>query len=211
MPHLVTQSPPSRSGPAWDIARLYPDQGQWSEAEYLSLNTNHLVEFSDGYVEVLPMPTMSHQLIVQYLSNLLLAFVTRGSLGRVLFAPMRMRLRSKRYREPDIMFMLAEHADRMGQAYWQGADLVMEVVSDENRPHDLDVKRAEYAEAGIPEYWIVDPSQGRITVLKLADAAYVTHREAENGGQVASSLLPGFTVDVGAMLAAGKTGVADLR
>ena len=43
----------------------------------------------------------------------------------------------------------------------------MEVVSDKNRPHDIKKKRIEYAKAGIPEYWIVDPKKETITVLVL--------------------------------------------
>src|SRR5438067_7650998 len=82
--------------PAWEIARLFPYQGEWSEEEYLALETNHLVEFTDGHVEVLPMPKTSHQLIVQYLSNQLLAFVSARNLGTVLFAPLRIRLRKRK-------------------------------------------------------------------------------------------------------------------
>src|SRR5438105_9290147 len=101
MSRSATGRPPSRKPqPAWDIARLFPDQGYWSEDDYLALDTNHLVEFTDGYVEVLPMPKTSHQRIVQYLSNLLLAFASAGNLGTVLFAPLRVRLRKNKYREP---------------------------------------------------------------------------------------------------------------
>jgi hypothetical protein len=38
--------------PAWPEALLYPPQGHWTEADYLALSTNHLVEFSAGVVEV---------------------------------------------------------------------------------------------------------------------------------------------------------------
>ena len=62
LPH---PSPPG--GPAWEIALLFPPQGEWSETEYLALDTNHLVEFSDGCIEVLPMATIFHQRIVEYL------------------------------------------------------------------------------------------------------------------------------------------------
>ena len=50
-----------------------------------------------------------------------------------------------------------------------GADLAIEVVSEgaEARERDLETKRAEYARAGISEYWIVDPQESRITVLTL--------------------------------------------
>jgi Uma2 family endonuclease len=192
--------------PAWDIARLYPDQGYWDESDYLALDTNHLVEFSDGYVEVLPMPTQSHQLIVQFLSNALFAFVSAAGLGRVLFAPLRVRLQKRRYREPDVVFMLAAHADRMGEKFWTGADLVMEVVSDDpdSRQRDLVKKRAQYAAAAIPEYWIIDPSERRVTVLKLKGKQYAVHGEFQPGQRATSALLNGFALEVDRVFAAGQ-------
>ena len=78
--------------PTWEIAHLFPAQGAWSEEEYLALPGNRLVEFSNGYLEVLPMPTTSHQALVAYLYGLLLAFVSRRDLGKVFFAPLRVRL-----------------------------------------------------------------------------------------------------------------------
>lgn len=51
------------------IAELLPEQGSWSEADYLWLTnrTNRLIEYTDGYIEVLPMPTRTHQKILRYL------------------------------------------------------------------------------------------------------------------------------------------------
>jgi Uma2 family endonuclease len=198
MTRSTSSHPGSAPEPAWDIARLFPYQGYWSEEDYLELDTNHLVEFTDGYVEVLPMPKTSHQQIVQYLSNLLLAFVSARSLGTVLFAPLRIRLRRRKYREPDILFMLAAHADKMGEDFWLGADLVMEVVSDdpESRERDLVKKRSDYAKAGIPEYWIIDPDQRKVTVLKLDGRQYTMHGEYGPGTRAESNLLEGFGVEV---------------
>jgi Uma2 family endonuclease len=189
--------------PAWDVARLFPPQGMWSEEEYLALETNHLVEFSDGFIEVLPMPTVIHQLITAYLFKLLDAFVESNRLGRVLFAPLKVRLRKGKFREPDILFLRREDLARMGNKFWDKVDLVMEVVSDENRDHDLVIKRQEYARAGIPEYWIVDPQKSRITVLTLDPQkkrkAYLVHGEFGRGDRATSKLLPGFEVDVKAV------------
>jgi Uma2 family endonuclease len=191
---------PAREGrlsePAWDVALLFPDQGTWSEEEYLALNSNRLVEFSHGYVEVLTMPTTSHQLVVAYLYRALLAFVTGRERGTVLFAPLRVQLWPGKFREPDLVFLRAEHAARIGEAFWEGADLVMEVVRDDDRRRDLETKRREYAQAGIPEYWIVDPQFARITVLRLDGASYVVHGECPRGTQAASHLLPGVPIDV---------------
>ena len=115
--------------PTWDIAKLFPDQGAWSEEEYLMLPGNRLVEFSHGIVEVLPMPSYAHQLMVAWLYELLREFIVHRKLGRVIFAPLRVRLWAGKYREPDLMVMLEENRHRILQQYWDGADLVMEIVS----------------------------------------------------------------------------------
>src|SRR5438105_4427587 len=112
--------------PTWEIARLFPAQGDWSEEDYLALtrDTNHFVEFVDGKVEVLEMPTLTHQLIVGFLSRLLSDFVISRDLGIVVFGPLRVRLRARLIREPDIVVMLKENDSRAGEEVWEGADLV---------------------------------------------------------------------------------------
>lgn len=193
--------------PAWDVAKLFPPQGLWTEEEYLELtqSTNKLVEFTDGFIEVLPMPTETHQLILLYLLDALRAFVSPRRLGTVLMAVLRVRLRSGKFREPDIVFMRAENASRRRDEFWQGADLVMEIVSpDPHSQRDYDKKREDYAEAGIPEYWIVDPAEERITVLKLSGDNYAVHGQFTPGDTATSALLEGFGVDVDAVFAAGN-------
>ncbi len=187
-----------RSEPAWDVALLFPNQGHWSEEEYLALDGNRLIEFSDGYIEVLPMPTTSHQIIVAWLYRLFDKFVTTKELGLVLFAPLPMRVRAGKYREPDIVFLANAHRGLIGEDFWEGADLVVEVVSDdaESRRRDLATKRREYARAGIPEYWIVDPRQETITVLHLSAKRYSVHGTFPKGTMATSRLLPGLEVDV---------------
>ena len=77
----------------------------------------------------------------------------------------------------------------------------MEVVSEDDPGRDLDTKRGEYAQAGIPEYWIVDPQQQRIIVLRLDGDRYLEHGTFGPGQRATSHLLPGFDVDVSAALA----------
>jgi Uma2 family endonuclease len=160
--------------PAWEVATLFPAQGTWSEEEYLSLDTNHLVEFSDGHIEVLPMPSDKHQAIVGFLYVLLLNLAEVMG-GTVRIAPLRLRLRPGKIREPDVIFVATAADPRRQNAYWTGADLVIEVVSPDDPQRDLVTKRREYAQAGIPEYWIVDPQTETITVLRLEDTRYVAH------------------------------------
>ena len=186
----------SKSEPTWAIAELFPAQGDWSEHEYLMLPGNRLIELSDGRVELLPMPTMAHQLIVAYLYNLLHQFVSPQSLGIVLFSALPVRLEKGKYREPDVLFMASANKHRMTNQYWDGADLVMEVVSENDPKRDLEIKRAEYAKAGILEYWIVDPRLRQITVLRLDGKQYVPHGEFRHGQWATSALLTGFEADV---------------
>lgn len=187
-----------RRGPVWEIATFFPYQGEWSEADYLQLEPIRRMELSDGFIEVLPMPTTSHQMLLGHLYSLLLAFSTSHELGTVLTSGTRVRLRPGKIREPDIVFMSKDHADRMIEEYWIGADLAVEIVSGgaEDRERDLVTKRGEYARYGIAEYWIVDPREERITVLRLEGEAYAVDGEYTKGTKALSRLLSGFEVDV---------------
>lgn len=195
------RKPKPPSEPAWDIAKLFPDQGSWDEGDYLALETNQLVELTDGRIGVLPMPTTSHQRIVAFLFSLMSSFVDSRQLGTVLFAPLRLKLRRDKFREPDILFASAEHVDWVGEKFWKGADLVVEVVSDDPESHERDhvKKRADYAAAGVAEYWIVDPQLRRVTVLKLSGKRYVVHGDHAAGARAESAVLKGFGVDVDAL------------
>lgn len=198
--------PSSKPGePAWEVACLFPPQGEWTEAEYLALATNRLVELSNGCLEVLPMPTHEHQMIVALLYGLLKSFVDAQAPGTVLFAPLRVRLWPGKFREPDLLYMMAAHASRMGE-FWEGADLLMEVVSRGNPGHDRETKRMEYARAGIPEYWIIDVLDRRILVLALDGEVYRVHGDFGPGTIVTSVLLSGFGVPVDQVLALAARG-----
>jgi Uma2 family endonuclease len=186
---------------SWDVTELLPEQGEWSEEGYLWLtrDVRRLVEYSDGFIEVLPMPTKLHQLILGYLYRAFFAFInSRG--GIVVFAALRVRLRARKFREPDLVLLLQADDPRAGDEYWTGADLVAEIVSPDDPKRDLEIKRAEYAEAGIPEYWIVYPAQETITVLQLQDQQYVEHGVYTRGETAVSALLDGFGVSVDEVL-----------
>jgi Uma2 family endonuclease len=195
-PH-PTQPFPKRGEPAWDLALMFPLQGGWSVEDYLSLDTGLLVEYSDGFIRVLPMPSLLHQLIVKILFRMLDDFVSQRALGEVLLAPLPVQLSANKYREPDIVFLRSERVKKLkGQPV--GADLAVEVVSEgkENRERDYVEKRREYAEAGIVEYWIVDPQERKVTVLALDGEQYREHGVFVVGDTATSVLLSGFQVEV---------------
>lgn len=187
--------------PVYELADLFPVQGDWTEEEYLRFHENRLLEFEDGFVRVLPMPTTSHQQIVMFLLQLFWTYIASTAAGEVLMAPLKVRIGPKRYREPDLLFMLKDNSGRMHEQYWDGADLVVEVVSPDHPPRDYEEKRVDYAKAGIPEYWIVDPQTRRVLILALQGDTYVEHSKAEVEGVAASKLLNGLTVDAKACFA----------
>ncbi len=185
--------------PTWEMALLYPDQGCWTSREFLELDAGRHVELSKGKLEFLPMPDEKHQAIVLLLVNALRAFSARRG-GKALMAPLPVKLWNENFREPDVAYMRPEHLARCMGKYWDGADLVMEVVSETNREHDTETKREEYLKTGIPEYWLVEPAAGRITVLRLEAQDYQIHGVYARGQTATSVLLPGFSIDAGAVL-----------
>lgn len=172
-------------------------QGLWTEAQYLKLTnqTNHLIEFTDGVIEVLPMPTDSHQAISRWLFLALLGFVQRLG-GTIHYAPLRIEVRPGKFREPDLLLLLRADDPRRQEAYWLGADLVVEIVSPDKPKRDTEEKPRDYAEAGIPEYWIANPLDETITVLTLDGDVYAEHGVFRRGEQATSLLLAGFEVSV---------------
>ena len=179
------------------VLSLAPLQGRWTAEQYLLLTdqTSRLIEFTDGYVEVLPMPTDTHQVILRFVFLALYTFLQpRG--GTVLFGPLRLRVRADKFREPDILMMRDANDPRRQNRYWLGADLVVEIVSPDNPERDTREKRADYAEATIPEYWIVNPEDETIVVLKLEGEQYTEHGVFRRGDAATSALLTGFTLPV---------------
>ena len=182
------------------IAAILPTQGEWSEADYfwLANRSNRLIEYSDGWIEVLPTPTDQHQTILLYLYELLLGLV-RPLGGKVLVAPLRLRVKPRKFREPDLLFLRRADDPRRSNAYWEGADLVLEVVSPDDPARDLKKKRREYAETGIPEYWIVNAQTECITVLRLEMSTYIEHGVFGRGARATSALFEGWEIDVAAV------------
>jgi Uma2 family endonuclease len=179
------------------LEEILPPQGSWSEEQYLVLTDhgNRLIEFTDGFLEVLPIPTDRHQSILEFLYLAFFQFLKpRG--GKVHFAPLRLRMRAGKFREPDLLLFLLATDPRRQNRFWLDADLALEVVSAEKPERDLVDKRGDYAEARVLEYWIVNPLTETITVLRLRGDAYEEAGVYGRGQSAASALLPEFSVAV---------------
>jgi Uma2 family endonuclease len=183
------------------VLDLRPIQGLWTEEQYLTMtdHSRRLLEFDNGYIEVLPMPTDQHQATSQFVFLALLTFIQRIG-GKVQYAPLRLQIRPGKHREPDILLVRDANDPRRQNRYWVGADLVVEIASPDDPERDIRVKRADYAEAGIPEYWIVLPEDETIIVLWLDGDSYTEHGIFHRGETATSVLLNGFAVPVDAVL-----------
>ena len=152
------------------------------------------------------MPTEAHQLIVQFLFLRFYQYLQDHQRGTVVFAPIRVKTVDGRFREPDLALLIDRRDPRRGERFWSGADLVVEVVSADpgSRTRDLETKRREYAEGGIGEYWIVDPSDETVWVLQWTEEGYREAGVYRRGQTAKSPLLEGLQVDIAALFASAK-------
>jgi len=187
----------STGEPITEIADLFPRQGKWTEKDYFSLpETNRIIELSKGRLIITPAPATKHQDISLNLSILIGAYVKLNKSGKVCYSPLDVRLSEGLIRQPDIAFMSEEHKHRIAKQYWGVPDLVMEITSEGTSKSDREDKFHEYEEAGIPEYWIVDPDAKTIEIHALEKGAYVLLDRYGIGDIARSKLLDGFEAAV---------------
>ncbi len=151
-------------------------------------------EWRDGEVIMMTPASLQHQDIVGFLAAILRFFLQCRGGGHVVTAPFAMRLR-KSVREPDILVVTEEHLDRITPTYLDGpADLVVEVVSPESVGRDRGEKFYEYEEAGVREYWLIDP-QREVLEVYVREGERFKLAFMEHTGRYESRVLPGFWVE----------------
>jgi Uma2 family endonuclease len=153
-------------------------------------------EWVNGEVIVFMPPKMIHQQVVGFLYNLLSLFTSFFDLGTVLVAPFEMRAQPDGpAREPDLIFIAREHQDRLTPERLIGpADLVVEVVSDDSVARDRADKFYEYQEAGVGEYWVIDPRPGkqRADFYHLTPQGQFQAALPDTDGRYHAVVVPGF-------------------
>ena len=159
-------------------------------------------EWVDGRISYLPMNLDPHQAIQMFL----ILALDRHARGNGLTPAIRSAGTGmgvpRGYNEPDVTFLIDRDDPRRRRAVWAGADVVFEIVSADDPARDRVRKRADYGDANIGEYWIVDPRARFREVLVLTrggDGAWNEHVFAE-GETATGAVLDGFAVDVAACL-----------
>lgn len=200
-----TGLPSGLGEPTWEVTQFFPHQGKWGEDSFLKLPAPHRFELSQGRLELLPMPTWTHQLLIFFLVKALHHYLEKNDVGRAACAPLYVRLWEDEIRQPDVVFCFHNRITDYN-ATQTGADLVMEVISPgkENRERDEVKKRALYAKAGIAEYWIVDPELHSVEVLGFNGSSYEALGNRSIGTIAHSKLLPGFAISVTELFAEAR-------
>jgi len=144
-----------------------------------------------------PSPSRIHQEISARLEMLLFEVVRRTGRGWVYDAPLDVKLREDTVYQPDLLVVLREHADRLRPTHIEGApDLIIEVLSPTTAHLDLWEKRYDYAQAGVQEYWVVDPGSRRVELYVREGEQFRLHASAQHSGRLRSVLLPDLEVDL---------------
>jgi Uma2 family endonuclease len=166
----------------------------WRYEDLLTLpDDGRRYEIIDGELFEMPAASWNHAVTISNLMFLLGAMV-RVLGGKIVTAPVDLFVAGANPVQPDIIVLLAE---RLGYATTRGVEgppnLLIEIVSPSNPGHDRITKRALYARAGVPEYWLVDPETATIEVLILEGDQYRPLLHAIGDALVTSSQLPSLS------------------
>jgi len=190
-------APPLASPPVGDLQRV-----PMTYEDYLDrFGEDGIIEWANGEALIHMPPSTRHQNVGDFVLAVLRQYVEFLRLGQVLSAPFEMKLgEGKASREPDILFLARENLDRLTDQRLIGpADLAVEVVSPSTAAHDRATKFEEYQEAGVREYWLIDPRPGKDRVdfwVLGGDGCYRPVPLDENG-IYRSTVVPGFWLDAG--------------
>lgn len=145
--------------------------------EYLNYEdgTDNRYELVLGKLELMNPPTVRHFLIAKLLEQTFDREIQKKNLNWLCFRDAGIRTGWEKSRLPDLFIIDKNVAMKLldSSAVFQTKPfLIVEIVSPESSKRDYRYKRSEYAALEVPEYWIVDPQENKITVLVLNEGLY---------------------------------------
>lgn len=166
--HLYTVSEPP-AGVLRETMPAYNVKGPYTLEDYLALPEERRVELIDGEFYEMYAPTTGHQAIGGFIHKQLLDHVLdRKGPCMPLMSPVDVQLDcdDKTVVQPDVMIVCDKDKFRGGRVF--GApDYLAEVLSPSTRKKDMSLKLYKYSNAGVREYWMVDPEKQKIVVYDL--------------------------------------------
>ncbi len=161
-----------------------------TEAEFLALpESMERIELLDGEVIVPPSPTFRHQRLVLDIAAALRSWARAHPPAAVGLSPLDVRFDAGRILQPDVLVVLDGIDAEVSTPLDVVPDLVIEVMS-RHRAYDRITKRVVYTEAGVREYWVVDPENAQIEVYLGEEGPRLV------SDILLSELLPGFQLDL---------------
>ena len=156
---------------------LAPEKGKYyTYAEYFTWDDGERWELINGEALIMSAPSWYHQGISGGLHYQLTNFL-KGKEGRVFAAPFDVRLNAdttdNTVLQPDII-VFCDRTKLDGTGCKGAPDMTVEILSPATARHDRFVKLRLYQDAGVHEYWIVDPDSKTATVYTLENGKYVT-------------------------------------
>ena len=152
--------------------------GQYTYSEYARWGDEHRYELIDGFAYMMSAPSIEHQRVVLKVSRQLAAFLD-GKPCEVFIAPVDVCLNGKGDEDDtvvqsDILVVCDETI--IDEKRCNGApDLIIEISSPSTSSLDRIKKLNKYLQAGVREYWIVDPLDKSVLVFILENGKYVTN------------------------------------
>lgn len=154
-----------------------------------------LIEWVDGEVIIASPDSNKKQVIREFLHNVLRIFVGVNKLGIV---RIRCKMKLPRSgREPDLLFVATEQLDNLKPTHLEGpANMVVEISSPDNLGQDRGDKFYEYEQAGVEEYWLIDPVRRWAEVYILGDRKHYQPVIFGDSGIVRSRVINGFWMNM---------------
>ncbi len=170
--------------------------GPFSFGDFLELiQEDQKADLVDGVIYMASPENLDHNRLVSWLDKVLGLFVEERRLGEVTINRVAYRLSTRNAPEPDLAFVRTERLGIMKKGYVDGApDLAVEIVSPDSVARDYEDKRRRYEEAGVGEYWIIDPDEATATFLVSAAGGFAEKPPEEQIFR--SHVIPGFVIDV---------------
>lgn len=182
------------------VEAVAPQRLKMSYEEYLEYaGDSEIVEWVDGEAIVYMPPVFKHQRILTFLDRLIGSFVELFDLGTLTLAPFEVKLwPNGPSREPDMLFISNEsHSGLSERRFEGGPDLVIEIISPGSVTEDRVHKFRHYEQAGVREYWIIDPRphQQQVDYYVLGEDNIYNPVPLDEGGIYHSTVLPNFWFD----------------
>lgn len=144
-------------------------QGEYTLEDYYALPEDKRYELIDGVLYEMTAPTTVHQIIALQMCHQIESFIDEhGGDCMSYIAPVDVQLDcdDKTMVEPDVI-ILCDRSKDINRCIYGAPDFVAEVLSKSTRRKDIGVKTYKYANAGVREYWIIDPKDRKVIVYQF--------------------------------------------